>query len=701
MILGATITGSLILNGVNLSSITGSEASINALNSFTASAATTGSNVFKSNQTVTGSVDITGSLTVVGPITGTVTTASYVLNAVSASYALNATTASYALVATSSSFAANSDLLDGRDSLTFANTGSNAFVGTQNINGSVAITGSLVTTGAITAQTLNVQQVTSSIVYSSGSNIFGNSVSNTQSMTGSVGISGSLSVNGISTLTGALSGTSATFSGDLTVDTNTLYVDSTNNRVGIGTTSPNKKLEVITGNGTTDGIRLTYVGGSTTEGLDITYLNTGQTTTSFDSLYNSDTAVMRFRMKTAATAVTALSILGTGAATFSSSISVLATGITVTIDDAGKAGYTITNSAAVRTYKMIAGIDGTSNTGFSIRNVTAGRNELLFTDGGAATFSSSVTTGATSTLKATGNSFTNGSLILKNSDGTTNTYLTNAGGGFYLSNDGTNSVLSIASTGEATFSAGITGTSARFNNSSGAGNFILLNDGNTAFGAALGLGSSGDFVISSIASSTLTERFRIARTGGAATFSSSIAATSATFTGDVAIGSYSQARHLDLFITAPLDGKIYWGSTDSPRQSFFGSTGTPNLTAQCGGSGGVQLTSGATSWSSLSDERLKNVNSNIDFAIDKLMTLNAINFSWKYDDTNKENIGLIAQEIEKVFPQVIDKSKLPSKDDQENIDETEYLSVRYTELIPILVKAIQELNAKITELENK
>ncbi len=61
MILGATITGSLILNGVNLSSITGSEASINALNSFTASAATTGSNVFKSNQTVTGSDDITGS----------------------------------------------------------------------------------------------------------------------------------------------------------------------------------------------------------------------------------------------------------------------------------------------------------------------------------------------------------------------------------------------------------------------------------------------------------------------------------------------------------------------------------------------------------------------------------------------------------------------------------------------------------------
>jgi hypothetical protein len=101
--------------------------------------------------------------------------------------------------------------------------------------------------------------------------------------------------------------------------------------------------------------------------------------------------------------VARLTIANTGAATFSSSVSVQSVGIGVTIDDAGKQGYTITNSAAVRTYKIIAGIDGTSNTGFSIRNVTAGRNELLFTDAGAATFSSSVTSG--STLQANGNAF--------------------------------------------------------------------------------------------------------------------------------------------------------------------------------------------------------------------------------------------------------------------------------------------------------
>ena len=50
------------------------------------------------------------------------------------------------------------------------------------------------------------------------------------------------------TFSGAVSAASATVTGDLTVDTNTLYVDSTNNRVGIRTTSPQDVLDL--GDGT-------------------------------------------------------------------------------------------------------------------------------------------------------------------------------------------------------------------------------------------------------------------------------------------------------------------------------------------------------------------------------------------------------------------------------------------------------------------
>jgi hypothetical protein len=72
----------------------------------------------------------------------------------------------------------------------YATTGSNSFRATQ------SITGSLTVTGQIIAQTLNVQQVTSSIVFSSGSNTFGCDLNSRQTFTGSVNITGSLALVG-------------------------------------------------------------------------------------------------------------------------------------------------------------------------------------------------------------------------------------------------------------------------------------------------------------------------------------------------------------------------------------------------------------------------------------------------------------------------------------------------------------------------
>jgi hypothetical protein len=129
------------------------------------------------------------------------TSASYANNATSASYALNATTGAYANTATSASYALNATTFNGLASSIFATTGSNTFIGTQTITGSVLQSGSFTTTGTIIAQTINVQQVTSSIVYSCGSNIFGTNISNTQQLTGSVGITGSLTIVGASSAT--------------------------------------------------------------------------------------------------------------------------------------------------------------------------------------------------------------------------------------------------------------------------------------------------------------------------------------------------------------------------------------------------------------------------------------------------------------------------------------------------------------------
>jgi len=68
--------------------------------------------------------------------------------------------------------------------------------------GNANITGDLGVTGTITAQKLVVQTITSSVIYSSGSNIFGDELTDIQQFTGSVRITGSLSLaSGVASLT--------------------------------------------------------------------------------------------------------------------------------------------------------------------------------------------------------------------------------------------------------------------------------------------------------------------------------------------------------------------------------------------------------------------------------------------------------------------------------------------------------------------
>jgi len=74
-------------------------------------------------------------------------------------------------------------------------TGSYATTGSNQFNGNQSISGSITSNGTITAQTINVQTITSSIDYVTGSSINGSLLSNTHQITGSTSITGSLTVN--------------------------------------------------------------------------------------------------------------------------------------------------------------------------------------------------------------------------------------------------------------------------------------------------------------------------------------------------------------------------------------------------------------------------------------------------------------------------------------------------------------------------
>ena len=93
---------------------------------------------------------------------------------------------------------------------------------------------------------------------------------------------------------------------------------------------------------------------------------------------------------------------------------------------------------------------------------------------------------------------------------------------------------------------------------------------------------------------------------------------------------------------------------------------------------------------SLSDVSLKTDIVPIDNALDKVMNLNGIYYNWK--DTSKFNdkhqVGLIAQDVEQVIPELVDTSLDGIK------------SVNYAQMVSVLVQAIKEQNTLITQLRN-
>jgi hypothetical protein len=112
---------------------------------------------------------------------------------------------------------------------------------------------------------------------------------------------------------------------------------------------------------------------------------------------------------------------------------------------------------------------------------------------------------------------------------------------------------------------------------------------------------------------------------------------------------------------------------------------------------GVYLTNGGNSWSSYSDERLKENIQDIGSVTEKIKDIRCVTYNRKdVDDENKhETIGFIAQDFIGKFDQVLDESKVLDSD-----EETRY-SIRYTETIPILMKAIQEQQTQIETLKQE
>ena len=147
------------------------------------------------------------------------------------------------------------------------------------------------------------------------------------------------------------------------------------------------------------------------------------------------------------------------------------------------------------------------------------------------------------------------------------------------------------------------------------------------------------------------------------------------------------------------------GSTASSVQ--FGSFGVG--TAASGTTGEIRATNAITSF--YSDERLKTDITEISGALDKVMQLRGVTFranelaeSFGYSN-NKEQVGVIAQDVEKVLPQIVVPAPFDIMQLQEGVEISRsgenYKTVHYEKLVPLLIQAIKEQQIMIEELQKK
>jgi hypothetical protein len=194
--------------------------------------------------------------------------------------------------------------------------------------------------------------------------------------------------------------------------------------------------------------------------------------------------------------------------------------------------------------------------------------------------------------------------------------------------------------------------------------------------------------------------------------------------GDLLVGTTSgNSRITAAYSSTNTFGILSENAADNPGVdgaavigNLSSSTGTNNTTAvifrgrSAGadrfyvyGNGNVQNTN--NSYGAISDVKLKE---NITDATPKLENLNrlrVVNYNLK-GDTLKQ-IGLIAQDVEQVFPGLVDSTPDVDPDTKEPTGEVTK-SVKYSVLVPMLLKAVQELTvmnddlrARVAQLEAK
>lgn len=140
--------------------------------------------------------------------------------------------------------------------------------------------------------------------------------------------------------------------------------------------------------------------------------------------------------------------------------------------------------------------------------------------------------------------------------------------------------------------------------------------------------------------------------------------------------------------------EYYWrlGNSNSGNNSYgtIRHLGNVRLITENSSQNGSLIADGdvtARNLSQSSDQRLKKNISTIDHGLDKVKALRGVNYKLLRDSTDQ--VGLIAQEVEQIVPEVVSQDSEGMK------------SVNYGALVGVLIEAVKELSQKVEDLESK
>ncbi len=207
---------------------------------------------------------------------------------------------------------------------------------------------------------------------------------------------------------------------------------------------------------------------------------------------------------------------------------------------------------------------------------------------------------------------------------------------------------------------------------------------------------AGTFTATNVAVNTLfsTDALASRTSGTTMQFSSPIRITGAT-NPVVATFNYGASGGR----TRYTDGTTAWdvGMENSAQANFIINTGVGTVKFKLTPAGSLTLTGellvagDITTEYSTSDIKLKENLKLIEGALDKVSQINGYTFNYINDEQKNKVVGLIAQEVEKVLPEVVYEFERDGGDKAK--------AIRYGNVVALLVEAVKELKQKVDELE--